>query len=305
MIRAALYIDQNNNVVLDNPTTCLSSINVSGYATLNNNATILSSLNISGYTFLNSASTLNSTLNIVGKTTAQDFQVKGICTFPVNNWLVDSSSNQRLYLDNYAKNYYKSGGTSGSNLSLDGHIFRGGAGDLLNMDGYGNITQTGGLLIGGSISCASTLNVASSSNISGNTGVGGNLNISGFLTCGNRWATFSAIFLNGGSGTTYCAGFYFNNYPNLINGKTFLIDGSVTQSGLPTSTSYGFTQIVNNPGVTSSGNVVTKNLYMSSNTVVNWYNSGYNVYWNDGLNVYTYGTSLPTLVCTVRILVLG
>ena len=59
------------------------------------------------------------------------------------------------------------------------------------MDGYGNITQTCALLIGGSISCASTLNVASLSNLSGNTGIGGNLNISSLLICGNRWATFS------------------------------------------------------------------------------------------------------------------
>ena len=59
------------------------------------------------------------------------------------------------------------------------------------MDGYGNITQTGALLIGGSITCASTLNMASSSNLSGNTGIGGNLNISSLLICGNRWATFS------------------------------------------------------------------------------------------------------------------
>ena len=97
MIRAALYIDQNNNVVLDNlnSTTCLSSINVSGYATLNNNATVLSSLSIYGNTILNTA-TINSTSNTVGKTTMQDFQVKGVCTFPVKNWLIDSSSNQRM-----------------------------------------------------------------------------------------------------------------------------------------------------------------------------------------------------------------
>ena len=82
------------NVALDNPTTCLSSINVSGYATLNNNATVLSSLSIYGNTILNTA-TINSTSNTVGKTTMQDFQVKGVCTFPVKNWLIDSSSNQR------------------------------------------------------------------------------------------------------------------------------------------------------------------------------------------------------------------
>ena len=66
---------------------------------------------------------------------------------------------------------------------------------MLNIDG--NVTQTGALLIGGSISYASTLNVASSSNLSGNLIVGG------FLTCGSRWATFSNNF-SVVSGTTYC-----------------------------------------------------------------------------------------------------
>jgi len=134
-----------------------------------------------------------------------------------------------------------------------------------------------------------------------NLNVAGNSSISGFLTCANRWITTSLNF-SFVSGTTYCAGFFLNSYPNLVNGKTFIIDASVTQSGLPTSTSYGFTQIVNNPGPTTSGNVVAKNLYMSSNTAVNWYNGLTN--WNDGLNVYTYGTSL-SLVCTLRIMVLG
>ena len=45
---AAIYIDQNNNGVLDNPSTCLSTLNVSGYTTLTSTATCLSSFNISG-----------------------------------------------------------------------------------------------------------------------------------------------------------------------------------------------------------------------------------------------------------------
>ena len=86
-------------------------------------------------------------------------------TLNSKSW-VDSLSNQRLYLDNYSKNYYRNGGTSGSNLSFDGHIFRGGADDLLNMDCYGNITQTGALLIGGAISCLSTFNISGPINFS-------------------------------------------------------------------------------------------------------------------------------------------
>ena len=43
---AALYVDDYNNVVLGNPTTCLSTLNVSGYTTLTNTTTCLSSFNI-------------------------------------------------------------------------------------------------------------------------------------------------------------------------------------------------------------------------------------------------------------------
>ena len=405
-MNTAFYIDSSNNVVSNSPFTCLSSLNVSGTATLNNTT------------------------------------IKGVISFPSNQWITDSNINvyvnQRIYFDNGAKTYFRSGGTSTTPL-LDGFIFRNGqAGtDLLNIDGSGNSTQLGSLLVGGAstyvsslnvsgnttlnnattcnsslnvsgnitslsslnvsgtanlgplfinnsttnntffqigttgniltirgsafswlgcseytydshialysgqganyrccpssghilgdtsgnsfmsltqtsnysnspfifanaVSCNSSLNVAGNINIGGS--IGGNLNIGGFLTCGNRWATFSLnISLVGG--TTYCAGFFLNNYPNLVNGKTFLIDCAITQAGLPTSTSYGFTQVINNPGPTTSGNVVTKNLYYSSNTASNWYNAYTS--WNDALNVYTYGTSLPQLVCTLRLMVLG
>ena len=69
---AALYIDQYNNVVLDNPSTCLSSLNISGVTTLLNNATcmnnlnIVGSLNVSNTTILNNNATCGSTLNLVG-----------------------------------------------------------------------------------------------------------------------------------------------------------------------------------------------------------------------------------------------
>ncbi len=58
------------------------------------------------------------------------------------------------------QNIFKSGGTSTSSL-LDGFVFRHGpAGtDLLNIDGSGNSTQLGRLLVNG-ITCSSTLNVA-------------------------------------------------------------------------------------------------------------------------------------------------
>ena len=405
-MNTAFYIDSSNNVVSNSPFTCLSSLNVSGTATLNNTT------------------------------------IKGVISFPSNQWITDSNTNvyvnQRIYFDNGAKTYFRSGGTSTTPL-LDGFIFRNGqAGtDLLNIDGSGNSTQLGSLLVGGAstyvsslnvsgnttlnnattcnsslnvsgnitslsslnvsgtanlgplfinnsttnntffqigttgniltirgsafswlgcseytydshialysgqganyrccpsfghilgdtsgnsfmsltqtsnysnspfifanaVSCNSSLNVAGNINIGGS--IGGNLNIGGFLTCGNRWATFS-LNISLVSGTIYCAGFFFNNYPNLVNGKTFLIDCAITQAGLPTSTSYGFTQVINNPGTTSSGNVVTKNLYYSSNTASNWYNAYTS--WNDALNVYTYGTSLPQLVCTLRLMVLG
>ena len=154
-----------------------------------------------------------------------------------------------------------------------------------------NIQQYGG-----------TITLSGATTIANTCSIQGDLTVSGNISCGTRFLTVSNTFsFNGGS--TYCAGFYLNSYPNIINGKTFLIDGSITQSGFRTSTSYGFTQIINNPGPTSSGNIVVKNLYFSSNTVVDWYNAFTS--WNDGLNVYTYGTNLPTLVCTLRIIVLG
>ena len=140
-------------------------------------------------------------------------------------------------------------------------------------------------------------------NVSGSLNVAGNTSINGFLTCGNRWVTLSTNFSFAFGPTTYCATFYFNNYPNIVNGKTFLIDCQITQNGLPTSIANGFSQIVNNYGITSNGNVTVKTLYNHNNIAVNWYNAF--TTWNDGLNVYTYGTNLPTLVCTVRLTVLG
>ena len=69
----ALYIDQYNNVVLDNPTTCLSTLNVSGITTMQGATTCLSSLNVSGITTMQGATTCLSTLNISGTT-----NIKGV-----------------------------------------------------------------------------------------------------------------------------------------------------------------------------------------------------------------------------------
>jgi len=163
---------------LNNTTTINSSLNVSGTTRLNNTTTINSSLNVSGTTTLNNNTTINSTLDVVNKTTTQDLQVKGILTLPVNNWIIDSNSNvtnnQRMYFDSGAKTYFKSGGTSTSPL-LDGFIFRNGqAGtDLLNIDGSGNSTQLGTLLVRG-ITCMSTLNVSGITILNGNVGIGTN-----------------------------------------------------------------------------------------------------------------------------------
>ncbi len=68
--------------------------------------------------------------------------------------------------------YFKSGGTSTSPL-LDGFIFRNGqAGtDLLNIDGLGNSTQLGTLLVNG-ITCRSTLNASGTTILNNSMGVG-------------------------------------------------------------------------------------------------------------------------------------
>ncbi len=159
-INSSLYV--SGFTTLNNTTTINSSLYVSGFTTLNNITTSNSSLNVSGTTKLNNITTINSTLDIVNKTTAQDLQVRGIFTLPVNNWIIDNNpnltNNQRIYFDNGAKTHVRSGGISSSPL-LDGFSFTNGqAGtDLLNIDGLGNSTQLGKLLISG-ITCTSTLN---------------------------------------------------------------------------------------------------------------------------------------------------
>jgi hypothetical protein len=143
-------------------------------------------LNVSGTTTLNNNTTINSTLDVVNKTTTQDLQVKGILTLPVNNWIIDNYSNvtnnQRMYFDSGAKTYFRSGGTSASPL-LDGFIFRNGqAGtDLLNIDGSGNSTQLGTLLVKG-ITCMSTLNVSGITTLNNSTTINSMLSLK--MMCG-------------------------------------------------------------------------------------------------------------------------
>ena len=171
------------------------------------------------------------------------------------------ASSTLMYVSGSSHNFYN----SGTSLSTP----------VASIDGSGNMSVSGNATITGSLSCSS-------------------------LTVSNRFYTGSAIFSFTG-GTTYCAGFYLNGLSNLIEGKTFIIDGQITQSLAPTSTSYGFTQLINNYG--PGYGIVTKNLFISSNTSINWYNAF--TTWYDGLNVYTYGTSLPTIYCIIRISVLG
>jgi len=235
--------------------TCISTLNVSGQTNLG--PLFINRSNI-GNTFLQIGTTGN-ILSVIGNN-----QTWIGCSENVTDSHITIFSGQGVYYRCSPNAQHLFGDTVPNNYLT-----------LAQTGNYSNVPFT----FGGAITC--------------NGGVSGNLNISGFLTCNNRWFTLSNNF-SFGSGSTYCAGFYLNNYPNLINGKTFLIDGAVTQSGLPNSTSYGFTQLINNPGTTSSGNIVVKNLYMSGNTVVNWYNAFTS--WNDGLNVYTYGTNLPQLV---------
>jgi hypothetical protein len=84
-----------------------------------------------------------------------------------------------MFFDSGAKTYFRSGGTSTSPL-LDGFIFRNGqAGtDLLYIDGSGNSTQLGTLLVEG-ITCMSTLNVSGITILNGSVGLN---NSSPYLT---------------------------------------------------------------------------------------------------------------------------
>ena len=144
---------------LTNPSTLnTNNLNVSGISVFNNASTHISSLNVSGFSTFNNASTYLSTLNVVSKTTLQDCQIRGISTFPVNGWIIDSSSNQRIYFDNGAKTYFRSAGTTAS-PALDGFIFRNGqaGADLLNIDGSSNISCFGTLNVSGTTKLLSSL----------------------------------------------------------------------------------------------------------------------------------------------------
>jgi hypothetical protein len=106
-------------------------------------------------------------LNIVAKTTTQDLQINGTLKVPNNNWIIDSKTNvlnnQRLHFDTGAVTYSRSCGTSTSPL-LDGFKFRNRTWtDSLNIDGSGNSTQLGSLLVNG-ITCSSFLNISGSQN---------------------------------------------------------------------------------------------------------------------------------------------
>ena len=103
------------------------------------------------------------------------------------------------------------------------------------------------------------------------------------------------------SETTYCASFYLNSLPYLIEGKTFLGDAQITQSLAPSSVTTGFTYLVNNYG--PGYGICIKELFQNSNCVVNFYHAYTN--WYDGINVYTYETSLPTIYCILRFSVIG
>jgi hypothetical protein len=91
-----------------------------------------------------------------------------------------------------SSSYFKSGGTSTSPL-LDGFIFRNGqaGNDLLNIDGSGNSTQLGTLLVNG-ISCISALST------SGNATCTSSLNVSGTTTLKyslvDRFVTYNNTF---------------------------------------------------------------------------------------------------------------
>ena len=46
--KAGMYIDAYNNVVMNNPMTCISTLNISGNTTINNDITVFGTLNVSG-----------------------------------------------------------------------------------------------------------------------------------------------------------------------------------------------------------------------------------------------------------------
>ena len=58
----------SGTAILNNATSCLSSLNVSGATTINNQITCLSSLNVSGATTTNNQMTCTSSFNVSGTT---------------------------------------------------------------------------------------------------------------------------------------------------------------------------------------------------------------------------------------------
>ena len=55
-----------NDILVENDSTFLSSLNVSGFTSLNNRTTVISSLNVSGFTTLNNTTNINGALYVSG-----------------------------------------------------------------------------------------------------------------------------------------------------------------------------------------------------------------------------------------------
>jgi len=74
---AGLYLDSSNNVVLDNPSTCLSTLNVSGNSVFNNNVSIngvltCTTMDIITTELITGATTMDSTLFVSGSSIFQN-----------------------------------------------------------------------------------------------------------------------------------------------------------------------------------------------------------------------------------------
>jgi hypothetical protein len=147
--------------------------------------------------------------------------------------------------------------------------------------------------------------------VTASVGIERTCTITGSLTSNYKWFKLSAKYSRVGDqfSTTWNANFSFQHAPyNTILNRTFIIDCHVINDNNNNflGASKGFLDIINNLGTgPNSANIVVKEIYMSDNTVRNWYNSYTS--WADGLNVYTYTTDYRTVInatCHLTVMIL-
>ena len=159
---------------INNPLTCVSSLNVSGYSQFKDNATFCSNLNVSGYSNFNDNATFNSSL-----------YVSGYSTFK-NNATFHSNLNVVGVLNCSSVKYSSTQETTGD-ATFNSKLYVIGSSNL-----QGSLTVTGTSQFNNNISVCGTFNVSGSTTLANNTIINGKAtcisspNISGITKIGSN-----------------------------------------------------------------------------------------------------------------------